>query len=152
MSRAEARRKSPGAWRTAGAVRDGNLRGSRSHQWPKRQDAARRESLDEAKARVTISAAWRSLGLPGEPRRSCRSPFREDRHLSFPGFQYTRSLREHATAEFGDAPTCVRQDLASGRVEVLRRVLELSDGVLLWHFSRALFFKSSVRRSRGGGA
>ncbi len=152
MSRNEARRKSPGAWRTAGAVRDGNLRGSRSHQWPKRQDAARRESLDEAKARVTISAAWRSLGLPGEPRRSCRSPVCEDWHLSFTGFQYPRALREHAAAEFGGAPTCVRQALASGRVEVFRRVLELSDGVLSWLFGRALTFKVSVRRARGGGA
>ena len=129
MSRTEPRRKSPGAWRTAGAVRDGNLRGSRSHQWPKRQDAARRESLDEAKARVTISAAWRALGLPGEPRRSCRSPFREDRHPSFSVFQSDRLWRDHATGERGDVVAFVQRALACGPGEAIRRVLELAGGV-----------------------
>jgi len=140
----ELKRPGAGTRRASGLIRNWSQFGTAARG----EQDGRRQTLDAAKAKVSFFAAWRALGLPGEPRRSCRSPFREDRHLSFPGFQYTRSLREHATAEFGDAPTCVRQDLASGRVEVLRRVLELSDGVLLWHFGRALFLKSSVRRSR----
>lgn len=144
----ELKRPGAGTRRASGLIRNRREFGTAARG----EQDRRRKTLDAAKANVSVFAAWRALGLPGEPRRSCRSPLSEDWHLPFPGLQYLRSLREHAAAEFGDAPTCVRQALASGCVEVFRRVLELSDGVLPWLFGRALFFKSSVRRACGGGA
>jgi hypothetical protein len=144
----QARRPWAGTHRASGLINNRRLAVALS----KSEQDRRREAIDAAKAKVSVFAAWRALGLPGDPRPSRRSPLCEDWHLSFPGFQYLRSLREHAAAEFGDAPTCVRQALASGRVEVFRWVLELSDGVLPWLFGRALYFKSSVSRARGGGA
>jgi hypothetical protein len=144
----ELKRPGAGTRRASGLIRNRRQFGTAARG----EQDRRREALEAAKAKVSVFAAWRALGLPGDPRRSCRSPLCEDWHLSFPGFQYLRSLREHAAAEFGDAPTCVRQALASGRVEVFRWVLELSDGVLPWLFGRALYFKSSVSRARGGGA
>ena len=38
---------------------------------------------ESAKERLTIPELWRLLNLPGNPGRSCRSPFREDRNPSF---------------------------------------------------------------------
>ena len=144
----ELERPGAGTRRASGLLRNWGKAGTPARG----EQDRRRQTLDAAKANVNVFAAWRALGLPGEPRRSCRSPVCEDWHLSFTGFQYVRSLRELAAAEFGGAPTCVRQALASGRVEVFRRVLELSAGVLSWLFGRALSFKLSLRRARGGGA
>lgn len=129
MNPAEPRRKSPGVWKTAGAKRDENLLGKCSHLWPKRQDESRREILADAKARVPISAAWRAFGLPGEPRRSCRSPFREDRHPSFSVSQDDRLWRDHATGEGGDVVAFVSRALACDAGEAIRRVLELAGGI-----------------------
>lgn len=62
----------------------------------------RAPSIDEVKARYTINEAWRDEGLPGAPARSCRSPFREDRHPSFSVFDDARKWRCHTTGEGGD--------------------------------------------------
>jgi hypothetical protein len=37
----------------------------------------------ELKLRFSVEYIWKHLGLPGEPKRSCHSPFREDREKSF---------------------------------------------------------------------
>ena len=67
-----------------------------------------REQLDAAKARVTIADAWHALGLPGEPRRTCCSPFREDRHPSFSIFADGRGWKDFATGEAGDVVSFVK--------------------------------------------
>jgi hypothetical protein len=62
------------------------------------------ESLRECKRRLPLPELWRRLGLPGEPKRSCQSPFREDRNPSFSVFQQGGFYfwRDHALGIGGD--------------------------------------------------
>lgn len=50
-----------------------------------------------------IPSVWHKLGLPGEPEKSCKSPFREDRNPSFSIFEDGHRWKDHATGESGDA-------------------------------------------------
>ncbi len=59
--------------------------------------------MRRAKERLTIPALWRMLGLPGQPRRSCRSPFREDRTASFSIYADGLRWQDFSTGEGGDA-------------------------------------------------
>jgi hypothetical protein len=56
----------------------------------------------QAREQLTISDAWRLLGFEGEPKASCRSPFREDRSPSFSIFDDGRAWKDHTTGEGGD--------------------------------------------------
>jgi hypothetical protein len=58
--------------------------------------------FSEARETITIPDAWRMLGFEGEPKRSCRSPFREDRTPSFSIFDDGRGWKDHTTGEGGD--------------------------------------------------
>lgn len=58
--------------------------------------ARRAPSIEEIKARYTVADAWRDEGCAGEPSRSCRSPFREDRHNSFSVYDEGRKWKDHA--------------------------------------------------------
>ena len=81
-----------------------------------------RSALDAAKSRVTISAAWHALGLPGAPRAICRSPFRDDRH---PSFSVTNDSVWHdfATGHGGDVVAFVKHAVGCGDAEAINRVL-----------------------------
>jgi CHC2 zinc finger len=54
-----------------------------------------------ANSKVTIFEAWSRLGLPGSPRRSCHSPFREERSPSFSIFAEGTRFKDHATQKGG---------------------------------------------------
>lgn len=59
--------------------------------------------LDEIRGRLgDIPSLWRSLGLPGEPSRSCKSPLREDRNPSFSIYSDGQRWRDHSTGDGGD--------------------------------------------------
>ena len=88
-----------------------------------------RDQLDAAKARVSIPDAWRALVLPGEPLRTCCSPFREDRHPSFSIFADGRGWKDFATGEKGDVVSFVKRATACTDAEAIRRVLELAGGI-----------------------
>jgi hypothetical protein len=62
-------------------------------------------TLDEAKQRKPITVLWQEFGLPGQPGKSCRSPFREDRNPSFSINLYKgeERWRDWGTSEGGDA-------------------------------------------------
>lgn len=92
---------------------------------------SRRQLLADAKARVSISAAWRALGLPGESRRSCCSPFREDRRPSFSISPDDRLWHDHATGEGGDVVSFVSRALDCDAGEAIRRVIDLAGGVAM---------------------
>jgi hypothetical protein len=94
--------------------------------WP--SIARSREQLDAAKSRLSIADAWRALGLPGEPRRTCCSPFREDRHPSFSIFADGRGWKDFATGEAGDVVSFVKCATAGTDAEAIRRVLDLAGG------------------------
>ena len=100
---------------------------ARPHRWPAHQPLDR-SPLDAAKARVSIPDAWRALGLPGEPRHLCCSPFREDRHASFSIFANDRGWHDFATGEKGDVVSFVKCATACTDAEAIRRVLELARG------------------------
>ena len=71
-----------------------------------------RDQLDAAKARVSIPDAWRALVLPGEPLRTCCSPFREDRHPSFSISSCGRLWNDFAADEGGDVVSFVKRATA----------------------------------------
>ena len=55
--------------------------------------------LQAAKERLLIPDLWQWLNLPGNPGRSCRSPFREDRSPSFSIYADGRKWKDHATGD-----------------------------------------------------
>ena len=55
-----------------------------------------------AKESLPVSTLWRALGLNGEPKSNCCSPFRNDRTPSFSIFDGGRKWKDHATGEGGD--------------------------------------------------
>lgn len=59
--------------------------------------------IAEAKARLRIPALWARLDLPGLPKVSCKSPFREDRSASFSVSADGALFNDFATGEAGDA-------------------------------------------------
>lgn len=56
----------------------------------------------DAKASYRVPDLWNALGLPGDPKPSCRSPFREDRSPSFSIHDDGRRWTDHGTGEGGD--------------------------------------------------
>lgn len=58
-------------------------------------------SIEDIKARLLIPDVWRMLQLPGEPGKSCPSPFRPDNKPSFSVFQNGERFRDHATGDSG---------------------------------------------------
>jgi hypothetical protein len=63
-----------------------------------------RDSIARCKAVLPLPELWRRLVLPGEPKRLCGSPFREDKHPSFSVFQRDGLWfwRDQARNESGD--------------------------------------------------
>lgn len=115
------------------------VRGFRSTQnehphsvfYPRRLQAKQpldRSALDAAKQAVTISAAWRALGLTGEPRRVCCSPFREERHPSFSISADGLLWHDFTTGEGGDVVSFVKRATACDDADAIRRVLDLAGG------------------------
>jgi hypothetical protein len=56
----------------------------------------------EAREKYSIPDLWQALGLPGEPKPSCKSPFREDKQPSFSIFDNGKAWCDHATGQGGD--------------------------------------------------
>jgi hypothetical protein len=96
-------------------------------RWPSRP-ALSRSALDAAKSAVPISAAWRALGLLGEPARLCCSPFREERHPSFSISPDGLLWHDFTTGEGGDVVSFVKRAAACNDAEAIRRVLDLVGG------------------------
>jgi hypothetical protein len=65
--------------------------------------SSNRLRINEAKAKLTIPVLWQMFTLAGKPAKSCRSPFREDRHPSFSVSDDGRYFHDFATGEKGDA-------------------------------------------------
>ena len=62
----------------------------------------------EAREAYTISDAWQMLRLPGEPKPSCKSPFRDERTPSFTIFDDGKAWKDHGTGEGGDVIEFIR--------------------------------------------
>jgi hypothetical protein len=84
-----------------------------------------RPQLERAKRAVRIPDLWRQLGLPGQPKTTCASPFREDRHPSFSISGDGTLWRDHATNEGGDAISFIQRASRCSFVEAARTLISL---------------------------
>ncbi|MCX6875951.1 MAG: CHC2 zinc finger domain-containing protein [Verrucomicrobia bacterium] len=72
----------------------------------------------EARERFTIADAWTMLQLPGEPKASCRSPFRDERTPSFSIHSDGRAWTDHGTDEGGDVVEFIRHAIGGDHRDV----------------------------------
>jgi len=84
-------------------------------------------ALAAAKAAFTIADAWHRLGLPGQPSKSCRSPFRDDRSPSFSVFDNGTRWHDHADGTGGDVIDLVATALNISLSDAARWLLEQSN-------------------------
>lgn len=82
--------------------------------------------IRELKENFNIFAAYHALGLPGEPKKVMRSPFRQDIHPSFSIYNKGQNWKDFSTGESGDVISFI------GKIENLQpakafiRFLELA--------------------------
>ncbi len=86
--------------------------------------------LVEAKARLSIPDLWHRLELPGTPKVSCSSPFREDRNPSFSVFKDGLLFKDFATGEAGDAIDFLALATGLDRKAACKRFIELVGGAV----------------------
>jgi DNA primase len=70
--------------------------------------ATKQDLFKDARDKITIADAWSMLGLSGEPKPSCKSPFREEKSPSFSVHADGRAFKDHATGEGGDVVEFIR--------------------------------------------
>lgn len=87
--------------------------------------------IAEAKRRLTIPRLWEMLGLPGEPSKLCRSPFREDRSPSFSVYADGRRFKDFSTGLEGDAVDFLAEALELSAGDACRKFIELAGGETL---------------------
>lgn len=88
-------------------------------------------NLSEAKARLRIPDLWARLELPGQPKTSCQSPFREDRHASFSVAADGLLFHDFATGESGDAVDFLQIATGLSRKTACRKFIEMAGGGIL---------------------
>jgi len=85
-----------------------------------------------AKARetYTVPEIWQILQLPGEPKASCRSPFRDDHTPSLSIFDNGRGWKDHSTGDGGDVVAFLKSALGDYRIvrDWLRERIGQPDG------------------------
>lgn len=77
-----------------------------------------RDIFNEARHQLTITDAWVALGLPGTPKPSCRSPFRDERSPSFSIFDDGKGWKDHGSGEGGDVVEFIRHAIDGDHKEV----------------------------------
>jgi hypothetical protein len=85
-------------------------------------------SLEEAKERLRIPDLWRQFNLQGQPRTSCKSPFREDRRPSFSVSRDGLLFNDFATGQGGDAIHFLQLATGLEPKAACRRFIELASG------------------------
>jgi len=82
--------------------------------------------IAEAKLRLTIPALWEYFGFRGKPRKSCRCPWRLDRHPSFSVFANGTRWKDHGTGESGDAVDFYQMAAGISQVDACRKFTQLA--------------------------
>lgn len=82
--------------------------------------------LERAKDSLRIPDLWHRLGLPGEPGKSCRSPFREDRTPSFSVSADGLLFNDFASGQKGDAVDFLALALGCDKPTAARRLIEMA--------------------------
>jgi hypothetical protein len=84
--------------------------------------------LSEAKTRISIPELWVRLGLLGRAKKSCRCPWRQDRHSSFSVYANGTRWKDHGTAESGDVVDFFQQATGLSQGEACRQFIQLAMG------------------------
>jgi hypothetical protein len=105
-----------------------------------------RSELDAAKERLRIPELWHLLGCPGEPGKSCRAPYREDRKPSLSIYADGTRFYDFATGEGGDAIDFLGKVVGVTNGETIRQFLERASGVPVESVRR--FHKDEERKER----
>ena len=85
-------------------------------------------TLAEAKARLNIHNLWRHFGFEGEPKPSCRCPWRDDRKPSFSVAPDGMLWNDFAEGTGGDAVDFLQRASGLSRAEACRKFIELAGG------------------------
>jgi hypothetical protein len=88
------------------------------------QTQTRPDIFDEARRKFTIPDLWPMLQLEGQPKASCRSPFRDDRSPSFSIFDDGKAWCDHGTGEGGDTIEFIKTALQSDYKAVRQWLVE----------------------------
>ena len=85
-------------------------------------------TITEAKARVSIAELWSRYGYEGNPSRSCRSPFRDERNPSFSVFAGGYAWKDHGTGDGGDSVTFIQFAEGVSNAEACRKIVGYAGG------------------------
>ena len=85
-------------------------------------------TLADAKARLNIHGLWRHFGFDGEPKATCRSPFRDDHKPSFSVNADGTLWNDFATGEAGDAVDFFQRASGLSQKDACRKYIELAGG------------------------
>jgi hypothetical protein len=113
-----------------------------------REEKERALTIGEAKARLRIPELWQRFDLPGQPKRSCKSPFREDRRASFSVSQDGFLFNDFATGESGDAVDFLQLLTGLSRPAAYRKFIDLAAGEMAMTKSLPRSTEVSRRRER----
>jgi len=82
--------------------------------------------LDRAKDHLSIFVLWHALGLPGTPRKICRSPFRDDRKASFSISDDGKVFHDFATNDSGDVVAFVARARRCSLGDAARELIRIA--------------------------
>ena len=77
---------------------------------------------------MNIFVLWRLYNLPGQPGKSCRCPWRDDRHASFSVTPDGKGWHDFATGESGDAVDFLQRVTGLSKGAACRKFIELAGG------------------------
>ena len=80
--------------------------------------ATHQDLFAAAREKFKIADAWHLLGLDGDPKSSCKSPFREDRSPSFSIHSDGTAWTDHATGDGGDVVEFIRHAIGGDHKDV----------------------------------
>lgn len=87
-----------------------------------------RSTLADAKARLNIHGLWQHFGFTGEPKASCRCPWREDHKPSFSVNAEGTLWNDFSTGEAGDAVDFYQRASGLSQKDACRKFMELAGG------------------------
>jgi DNA primase len=83
----------------------------------------------QARESITIGQAWEMLGLQGEPKATCKSPFRDERTASFTIYENGTKWKDHGEQIGGDVVEFIKHAIDGDYPEV-REWLQARIGIM----------------------
>ncbi len=99
---------------------------------------APRDIFAEAREKFTIEDLWHAFGFKGQPKGTCKSPFRDDCNPSFSIYDDGKAWTDHATGDHGDVIEFARHALGRCEHKAVREWFSERPGIdYLAHFQAA---------------